>query len=73
MTRETIIENRIIKRFKDVFKTAPKECSQKFKNNLCSVHLLVCAYICGQQFKRYPVVKHGEVLKELERNLYEKL
>ena len=72
MTHETIIEKRIIKRFKDVFKTAPKECSQAFKNNMCSVHMLVCAYICGQQFKREPLVKHGKITEELERNLHGK-
>jgi len=70
MTPEQKIEKQIIKRFKDVFKTAPKECKQVFKNNLCSVHMLVCAYICGQRFRREPLVDHGKITKELERDLH---
>jgi len=69
MTHEERIEKQIIKRFKDVFKTAPKDCTQAFKNNLCSTHMLVCAYICGQRFKREPLANHGKITKEFERNL----
>lgn len=67
---ENKIEDRIIKRFRDVFIEAHKEkCSQSFLNNLCGAHMLVCAYICGNRFRREPLINHEKIRRDLIKHL----